>query len=43
MRHEKRFATHPRMALQIRNLARIDAPERAAIAERAALVRAGSI
>jgi deoxyribodipyrimidine photolyase-related protein len=43
MRHEQRFANHPRMALQIKNLARIDAPERAAIAERAARVRAGSI
>ena len=43
MTHEKRFANHPRMALQIKNLARIDAAERRAIAERAAQVRAGTV
>jgi deoxyribodipyrimidine photolyase-related protein len=39
MRHETRFAGHPRMALQVRNLARIAPAERAAIASRAAAVR----
>jgi deoxyribodipyrimidine photolyase-related protein len=41
MRHETRFAAHPRMALQVKNLARIDAAERKAIASRAAAVRRG--
>ncbi|MDQ2779221.1 MAG: cryptochrome/photolyase family protein [Pseudomonadota bacterium] len=40
-RHEKRFEAHPRMALQIKNLKRIDVAERQAIAMRAAAVRAG--
>ncbi len=39
MRHEGRFASHPRMALQVKNLARIAPAERAAIASRAAAVR----
>jgi deoxyribodipyrimidine photolyase-related protein len=39
MRHGTRFAGHPRMALQVRNLARIAPAERAAIASRAAAVR----
>ncbi len=41
MRHESRFAQHPRMALQVRNLARIDAAERLAIQQRAAAVQRG--
>lgn len=41
LRHEARFASHPRMALQVKNLARLDATERQAIARRAAAVRAG--
>ncbi len=41
MRHETRFASHPRMALQVKNLARIAPAERAAIAARAAAVRRG--
>ncbi|MBI3154267.1 MAG: cryptochrome/photolyase family protein [Burkholderiales bacterium] len=40
-RHEARFATHPRMALQVRNLARMGAGDRAAIAARAQRIRAG--
>jgi deoxyribodipyrimidine photolyase-related protein len=40
-RHEQRFTKHPRMALQVKNLARLDAGERAAIASRAAAVRRG--
>jgi deoxyribodipyrimidine photolyase-related protein len=39
--HEKRFASHPRMALQVKNAQRIEATERKAIAKRAAAVRAG--
>jgi deoxyribodipyrimidine photolyase-related protein len=34
-RHEQRFAGHPRLALQIRNLARLTSTQRGAIAERA--------
>lgn len=41
LRHEARFASHPRMALQVKNLARLDEAERRAIARRAAAVRAG--
>jgi deoxyribodipyrimidine photolyase-related protein len=39
-RHEQRFARHPRMALQVRNLARLTPAERAAIATRAEHLRA---
>jgi deoxyribodipyrimidine photolyase-related protein len=39
MRHEARFAAHPRMALQVKNLARIAPAERLAIQQRAADVR----
>lgn len=41
MRHEQRLAANPRMALQVKNVARIAPAERQAIAERAAAVRAG--
>ena len=41
-RHEARFARHPRMALQVKNLARLPAAERAAIAARADALRRGS-
>ena len=41
MRHEVRFSKHPRMALQVKNLARIDEAEKAAIRSRAAAVRRG--
>jgi deoxyribodipyrimidine photolyase-related protein len=34
-RHRQRFARHPRLALQVRNLDRLSAGERAAIAARA--------
>lgn len=40
-RHEERFARHPRMALQVKNLARIPDDERAAIAAKAAAIRRG--
>lgn len=42
-RHEQRFARHPRMALQVKNLARISDDERAEIASRAAAIREGSV
>ena len=42
MTHEARFASHPRMALQIKNVARLAEPERTAIRRRAAAVRAGA-
>jgi deoxyribodipyrimidine photolyase-related protein len=42
-RHEARLAANPRMALQVRNLARLDATERGAIASRAAALRRGEI
>lgn len=41
LRHEARFAAHPRMALQVKNLARVGPAERQAIAERAAVLKAG--
>jgi deoxyribodipyrimidine photolyase-related protein len=41
MRHETRFARHPRMALQIKNLARIEPAERQAIGRRAAALQRG--
>jgi len=39
MRHEERFGGNPRMALQLRNLGRLDEDERWAIGRRAAQVR----
>jgi len=42
-RHEQRFAAHPRMALQVKNLQRIAPAERQAISERAAEIRAGNV
>jgi deoxyribodipyrimidine photolyase-related protein len=41
LRHETRFETHPRMALQVKNLARIEPAERLAIGLRAAAVQRG--
>ncbi|KPF49725.1 deoxyribodipyrimidine photolyase [beta proteobacterium AAP121] len=41
MQHQTRFAGHPRMALQVKNVARLAEPEREAIRRRAAAVRAG--
>jgi deoxyribodipyrimidine photolyase-related protein len=41
LRHEARFASHPRMALQVKNVARLDDKDRAAIRARAAAVRCG--
>jgi deoxyribodipyrimidine photolyase-related protein len=39
LRHSARFADHPRMALQVKNLQRIGEPERQAIRDRAAQIR----
>jgi len=43
MRHESWLATHPRMALQVKNLARLGPEQRAAVAERAAAIRCGEV
>ncbi|MGV3726154.1 cryptochrome/photolyase family protein [Hydrogenophaga sp.] len=43
IRHEARFAKHPRLALQVKNLARIEPAERSAIVARAHEVRTGSL
>jgi deoxyribodipyrimidine photolyase-related protein len=43
VRHEDRFTGHPRMALQVKNLARIPEPERVEIANRAASIRRGEV
>jgi deoxyribodipyrimidine photolyase-related protein len=43
MRHEQRLAANPRMALQVKNLARLDSAERAAVAARAAAIRRGEV
>ncbi|MCV2351256.1 cryptochrome/photolyase family protein [Paucibacter sp. Y2R2-4] len=43
MRHERRLSENPRMALQVKNLARLDAAQRQAIAERAAALRRGEV
>ncbi len=42
-RHEALLARNPRMALQVKNLARLDAAERARVAERAAAIRRGEV
>jgi deoxyribodipyrimidine photolyase-related protein len=39
LRHEARFANHPRMALQVKNLKRIEEPERQAIRARVLEIR----
>ncbi len=43
LRHEALLAANPRTALQVKNLARLDAPERAAVQARAAAIRRGEI
>ena len=42
-RHRKRLAANPRMALQVKNLARISEEEMSRIEERAAFIRAGGL
>ena len=43
MRHEGALARNPRMALQVRNLARLTDAEKEAVHERAAAIRAGEV
>jgi deoxyribodipyrimidine photolyase-related protein len=43
MRHEARLAKNPRMALQVKNLARLTGAQRQAVNERAAAIRRGEI
>ncbi len=43
LRHEARLAANPRTVLQVRNLARLDAPERASVQARADALRRGDI
>ena len=43
MRHETLLAKNPRMALQVKNLARMSQPERHAVAQRAAAIRRGEV
>ncbi|MEY2654319.1 MAG: hypothetical protein RLZZ524_1347, partial [Pseudomonadota bacterium] len=43
MRHETRLAANPRMALQVKNLARLDAAERDAVRARADAIRRGEV
>jgi deoxyribodipyrimidine photolyase-related protein len=42
-RHQARLARNPRMALQVKNLARISPEERAAVQQRAQALRAGEV
>ena len=43
MRHEDTLASNQRMALQVKNLARLDGAERQAVRDRAAAIRAGQV
>ncbi|MDT7836068.1 cryptochrome/photolyase family protein [Aquabacterium sp. OR-4] len=43
MRHEARLARNPRMALQVKNLARLDPAQRQAVTDRAAAIRRGEV
>lgn len=43
LQHEQRLAANPRMALQVKNLARLDGDERSAVQQRAAAIRAGEV
>jgi deoxyribodipyrimidine photolyase-related protein len=43
MRHETALAANPRMALQVKNVARLDAGQKQAIRERAAAIRSGEV
>ena len=42
-RHEQRLGSNPRMALQVKNLARLSADKRSAICARADAIRAGAV
>jgi deoxyribodipyrimidine photolyase-related protein len=43
MRHEALLADHPRMALQVKNLGRLDDAQRQAVAARASAIRQGGV
>ncbi len=43
MRHEALLAAHPRMALQVKNLARLDDADRQAVRARADAIRRGEV
>jgi deoxyribodipyrimidine photolyase-related protein len=43
MRHEDSLAHNPRMALQVKNLARVSAAQRQAVVERAEAIRRGEV
>ena len=43
MRHEAALANNPRMALQVKNVARLDDAQKQAIRERAAAIRHGEV
>jgi len=43
MRHEAMLATNPRMALQVKNLARLSEAQKQAVVERAAAIRRGEV
>jgi deoxyribodipyrimidine photolyase-related protein len=43
MRHAEMLAKNPRMALQVKNLARLDAEQRQGVAARAAAIRRGEV
>jgi deoxyribodipyrimidine photolyase-related protein len=43
MRHEVALAKNPRMALQVRNVARLDAAQRQQVVERASAIRRGEV
>ena len=43
MRHEKRMAKNPRMALQVKNVARLTDGQKAAVTDRAAAIRRGEV
>ena len=43
MRHEATLAKNPRMALQVKNLARMNATQRLEVVERASAIRRGEV
>lgn len=43
MRHEKRLAENPRMALQVKNIARLTVEQKQAVYERAVAIRSGQV
>jgi deoxyribodipyrimidine photolyase-related protein len=43
MRHEARLVKNPRMALQVKNLARLTNAQKQAVAGRAAAIRRGEV